>query len=118
MGRYPRSEIARDTEQVVEAWRFEYRTHAIWDKEKIGMGYWFRGQHELLLVAVRGAAPPPVQEIRVGSVIRSPRATHSEKPEAVYKIIEQAYPTQAKIELFARGSVRSGWTAWGNEVVK
>jgi N6-adenosine-specific RNA methylase IME4 len=30
------------------------KTHAIWDKEKVGMGHWFRGQHELLLVGTRG----------------------------------------------------------------
>ena len=31
---------------VMESWGFTYKTHAIWDKEIIGMGYWFRGQHE------------------------------------------------------------------------
>src|SRR3990170_4080212 len=36
--------------EVVKAWGFTYRTHLIWDKRTIGMGYWFRNQHELLLV--------------------------------------------------------------------
>ena len=31
--------------EVIKAWGFEYKTHAIWDKGVIGMGYWFRGQH-------------------------------------------------------------------------
>src|SRR3990167_9886532 len=38
----------REALKVMEAWGFDYKTHAIWDKEIIGMGYWFRGQHELL----------------------------------------------------------------------
>lgn len=36
--------------RVMDAWGFEYKTNAVWDKQIIGMGYWFRGQHELLLV--------------------------------------------------------------------
>ncbi len=39
---------------VVIAWGFEYKTCLVWDKEIIGMGYWFRGQHELLLVGAEG----------------------------------------------------------------
>lgn len=38
--------------EVLQAWGFGYRTCAVWDKEIIGMGYYFRGQHELLLVGV------------------------------------------------------------------
>ena len=36
----------REALQVMAAWGFEYKSHGIWDKEIIGMGYWFRGQHE------------------------------------------------------------------------
>jgi N6-adenosine-specific RNA methylase IME4 len=39
-----------EAEAVIAAWGYIYKTHAIWDKEKVGMGYWFRGQHELLMV--------------------------------------------------------------------
>ena len=34
--------------KVMKAWGFEYKTNAVWDKDAIGMGFWFRGQHELL----------------------------------------------------------------------
>jgi len=44
---------------VMEAWGFSFKTSAVWDKVKLGMGYWFRGQHELLLVGVRGRVSPP-----------------------------------------------------------
>src|SRR5262249_17330856 len=44
---------------VMKAWGFAYRTHAVWDKDKLGMGYWFRGRHELLLVGTKGSPATP-----------------------------------------------------------
>ena len=35
----------REALKVMEAWGFDYKTHAIWDKEIIGMGYFFLGHH-------------------------------------------------------------------------
>jgi len=64
----------REALELMEAWDFDYKTHAIWDKEKIGMGYWFRGQHELLMVGVKGEFSPPSQKHRVSSVFRIPRS--------------------------------------------
>lgn len=63
----------REALEVMEAWGFNYRTHAIWDKVKIGMGYWFRGQHELLLIGTRGdvRTPPPLASYCVGYSMRS-----------------------------------------------
>ncbi len=99
---------------VLESWGFDYRTCAVWDKEKIGMGYYFRQQHEILLIATRGKIPAPAAEARPSSVIRSPREEHSRKPEIVYEIIERMYPQLPKIELFARNE-RQGWSRWGNQ---
>jgi N6-adenosine-specific RNA methylase IME4 len=99
---------------VVSAWGFTYRTCAVWDKQKIGMGYYFRQQHELLLVAIKGKMVTPAPEARVSSVIQAPRGQHSAKPDAVYAIIEAMYPDFPKIELFARRA-REGWSAWGNQ---
>ncbi len=44
----------REAMQVVEAWGFDYKTCMVWVKDKIGMGYYARQQHELLLIAKRG----------------------------------------------------------------
>lgn len=102
--------------QVLEAWRFLYRTNFVWIKDKIGMGYHARSQHELLLVAKRGEVPPPEAEDRVSSVIEAPRGAHSEKPDRVYELLERFYPTLPKVELFQRGPhKRLGWDVWGNE---
>ncbi len=100
--------------RVVEAWGFVYRTCMVWDKERIGMGYYARQQHELLLIATRGQPPAPAPEARPPSVIRAPRGEHSAKPERFYEIIEAMYGPLPKLELFCR-SPRAGWKVWGNQ---
>jgi N6-adenosine-specific RNA methylase IME4 len=100
--------------KVIKAWGFSYVTCAVWDKEKIGMGYYFRQQHELLLVAKKGAIPAPIPSARVSSVLRFKRGDHSSKPEELYKIIEDMYPEYKKLELFCR-TPREGWAVWGNQ---
>ena len=105
----------REAISMIDAWGFQYKTHAIWDKTKIGMGYWFRGQHELLLVATRGNVSPPEQSDRVSSIFTEARTRHSAKPSCVYEWIESAFPNLTKCEMFCRAP-RAGWAAWGNEV--
>jgi len=100
--------------RVIESWGFEYRTCAVWDKQKIGMGYYFRQRHELLLVATRGSVPTPAPGDRVASVISEPREEHSAKPGKFAELIETMYPTLPRIELFCR-SPRQGWSVWGNQ---
>jgi N6-adenosine-specific RNA methylase IME4 len=103
---------------VMEAWGFEFKTFAVWDKEIIGMGYWLRGQHEPILIGTRGKAEPPANDLVPPSVIRSKRGRHSAKPDAVYDLIESMFPTlgsRDRVELFARQK-RPGWTSWGNEL--
>ena len=81
------------------------------------MGYWFRGQHELVLVGVRGEFSPPPESDRIPSVIRSRRARHSEKPDSIHELIEKSWPNlseSSRLEMFARRK-REGWTLWGNQ---
>jgi N6-adenosine-specific RNA methylase IME4 len=101
--------------EVVEAWGFTYRTHAVWVKDKIGMGNWFRQRSEDLFVAVRGDFPPPHPERLSDSVIEAPRTEHSAKPAVVYDLIDAMYPALPKVELFCRGEPWPGWVAWGNQ---
>lgn len=100
--------------QVIAAWGFDYRTNFVWVKDKIGMGYHARSQHEILLVAKRGSIPPPAVADRVSSVVMAERGEHSAKPAVFYELIESFYPTLPKIELFCR-SPREGWAVWGNQ---
>jgi N6-adenosine-specific RNA methylase IME4 len=100
--------------KVIASWGFEYKTNIVWTKDKIGLGYFVRNQHELLLIATRGDIPTPAPANRPASVLKSPRREHSQKPDEVYGLIEQMYPDLPKIELFAR-TARAGWAAWGNQ---
>jgi N6-adenosine-specific RNA methylase IME4 len=99
--------------KVINAWGFNYKTHSVWDKEIIGMGYWFRGQHELLMIATKGKFSPPDPEKRISSIYKEARTNHSRKPYFFYDWIDSAFEGN-KIELFARNK-RKGWEAWGNE---
>lgn len=99
---------------VLQSWGFEYRTQMIWDKAKIGMGYYARQRHEVLLIGRRGTPPAPEQGERPASVYREERGEHSAKPDHFYDMLETLYPDYSKIELFARND-REGWHSWGNE---
>ena len=100
---------------VMASWGFTYRTSAVWVKPQMGMGYYFRAQHEPLLLGVRGKMRPPPPAARPRSVINAPRQRHSQKPESVYTLIEGMFPDASRVELFARAR-RGGWASWGNEI--
>ena len=105
-----------DALAVIEAWGFTYISHAVWVKPNIATGFWFRGQHEDLLVAKRGNMPPPSPSLLHSSVFTGDTATgaHSEKPDVVRDWIRSAYPETGRIELFARTEA-AGWERWGNQ---
>lgn len=100
--------------EVMRAWGFAYKTQAMWAKDRIGTGYWFRNKHELLLVGTRGDVPAPAPGTQWESLISAPVGAHSEKPAKVYELIEAYFPNLPKIELNARAR-REGWDAWGLE---
>lgn len=99
---------------VMAAWGFVYKSQAIWVKDRIGTGYWFRNQHELLLVGVKGSIPAPAPGTQGPSVISAPVRSHSEKPGEALDLIDKYFPSLAKIELNARAA-RLGWDCWGYE---
>lgn len=107
--------MLRDALRVMAAWGFDYKSHLIWKKDRLGTGYWFRNQHELLLVGTRGERlPAPAPGMQFPSLIEAPVGDHSEKPDLAYEIIEKYFPNLPKIELNARRA-RAGWDSWGNE---
>ncbi|WP_147307881.1 MT-A70 family methyltransferase [Fulvimarina endophytica] len=103
-----------DALRVVDAWGFSYRSHLIWNKDRIGTGYWSRNKHEPLLIATRGAIPAPAMGTQSPSVIDARVGPHSAKPDAFHEIIEGYFPNLPKLEMFARRA-RPGWDRWGAE---
>ena len=100
--------------QVLRAWGFTYRSNLVWNKARIGTGYWARNKHEHLLIGTRGDVPAPAPGTQPESVIDAAVGRHSEKPADFAEAIERMFPSAPKVELFARAP-RRGWDAWGNE---
>jgi N6-adenosine-specific RNA methylase IME4 len=106
----------REALELIKAWGFEYKTCMIWVKDKIGMGYYARQKHELLLISSKGRLQLPDESIRPESVFYSDRTEHSEKPGVAFELIEQMYPEYNKLEMFQRKE-RPGWDGWGDETI-
>ena len=100
--------------ELLQAWGLTYRSSMVWVKDTIGMGYWARQRHELLLIAVNGSPHPPSPDRRIDSVIDAPRGEHSAKPPEFRQFIEQMYDGPY-LELFGRAE-HPGWTVWGDQV--
>jgi N6-adenosine-specific RNA methylase IME4 len=102
----------RDAYRVLDAWGFQEKTVLTWVKDRFGVGDWLRGQTEHCVLAVRGN--PVVTLTNQSTIVDAPRGEHSAKPEAFYRLVESLCPG-SKVEMFARGEPRPGWTKWGNE---
>jgi N6-adenosine-specific RNA methylase IME4 len=104
--------------ELFSAWGFRPTTYTYWIKKTktgklwYGVGHWFRGVVEPVLVgprigglAVRTAERGAFQSVPDG---------HSKKPYNLHEIAERYFP-EPRLELFARRQ-RAGWTCVGNEV--
>ena len=99
--------------QVLNAWGFKYKTMLTWRKiMSLGMGYWYRGQTEHLLLGIKGKVK--AFRIQKPNFIQCKVGKHSQKPQEFRGLIEMT-GLNPKIELFAREK-HKGWDVWGNEV--
>lgn len=99
--------------EVMKEWGYKYKTMITWRKiMSLGMGFWFRGQTEHLLLGVRGKVK--AFRIQKANFIQCKAEKHSQKPKEFRDLIEMTKLTP-KIELFARQKTK-GWDVWGNEV--
>lgn len=112
---------------TMEAWGWKYKTLICWLKQgRMGLGYWLRGEVEVLLFGIRGKVKAfrstqrnfeITEEDFAATWIPHKRQEHSRKPDIFRKIIENvtAGIEGARVELFARDSA-DGWDVWGDEV--
>lgn len=102
--------------ELMKAWGFHYATVAfVWDKQRVNPGFYTMSQCELVLVGRKGTIPTPRGARNARQMVSIQRGEHSAKPEEVRTRINAMFPTQDKIELFAR-EVPEGWDAWGDEI--
>ena len=88
----------------------------VWDKMVHNPGQYTLSNCELCLLFKKGKIPTPRGARNVQQLVRSPRREHSRKPDEVRDNIVKMFPTQKKIELFAREKV-DGWDFWGLDVM-
>ena len=86
----------------------------VWDKMRVNPGFYTMSQCELCLVFKRGRIPSPRGARNVRQLVSAKRGAHSAKPTEVRRRIEEMFPDQSKIELFARTRA-AGWHEWGLE---
>lgn len=102
--------------ELLRAWGYQYKAALYWDKDRYGMGFWYRGQVEPCLIGIRGKIPA-FRSIERNLFTEKARQ-HSEKPETFWQIVEPCLDEKnitPRIELFARKQ-RSGWDCFGDGV--
>lgn len=110
------SPMLDDGIELMKKWGFKYSTIAfIWHKQRANPGHYTMSECEICLVGRRGKIPTPRGARNVRQFLSEMRGKHSAKPIEIRKRIELMFPTQTKLEMFARQSA-VGWDAWGNEV--
>ena len=102
--------------QLGASWGFAYITIGfIWDKQKVNPGYYTMSSCEICLIFKKGKIPTPRGSRNERQFLSEMRTNHSKKPDEIRDRINRMFPTQDKIELFARTRI-DGWDCWGNEV--
>ena len=102
--------------EVGTHWGFDYKTVAfVWDKMTHNPGQYTLSYCELCLVFKRGRIPSPRGTRNEKQLIRTPRGKHSVKPAEVRDKIQRMFPTQDRVELFAREKPKN-WDVWGLDV--
>ncbi len=111
-----RSPMLDDGIDTGQAWGFNYKTIAfVWEKQRTNPGSYTLSQCEICLLFKKGKIPLPRGRRNIHQFLSEMRREHSQKPDTIRNRITKMFPTQNKIELFARQKVE-GWDCWGNEV--
>lgn len=108
----------QDAFRVMDAWGFEYVTMITWQKDKAGLGQYYRGMTEhCLFGTTKKRLPYKIIDGKRQQGVTGfcePRREHSRKPDRMREMIETV-SYGPRIELFAREEF-PGWDSWGNEI--
>jgi N6-adenosine-specific RNA methylase IME4 len=125
------SPFLREGLNTLQAWGFDYITTLCWAKYNLdrvrqgepqggygGVGFWFLGNHELVLVGKK----PGLPSIRTGrsSLFLEKKTQHTAKPSNMHGLCEAIFPGPY-VELFARKNDalnRNQWKMFGNGVTE
>ena len=112
--------MLEDAFEVGKAWGFQFSTVGfIWEKQEYMPGGYNLVSTEQCFIFRKGNVPEPRGKRNIKQFLSCKRGRHSEKPKEIRHRITEMFPTQSKIELFARPDWTDydrGWDYWGNEV--
>lgn len=104
--------------KLIAAWGFEYITIITWQKDRFGLGQYYRGITEHCVFASTKKRLPykTINGKRAQGVtgFYEAKTVHSRKPATMREMIEKV-SYEPRIELFAREQF-NGWDCWGNEL--
>jgi N6-adenosine-specific RNA methylase IME4 len=107
-----------EAQSIAEKIGFKLHARMIWNKVTgIPAAFTVRYGHEYLLYMYKGKLRPVCkkEQGKIHTVFTEQVKRHSQKPEVSFEIIEKLYPTERKLELYARKH-RDNWDCWGNEI--
>lgn len=103
---------------LLKGWGFEYITVITWQKDRFGLGQYYRGITEHCIFASTKKRLPykTINGTRQQGITGfcEAKTVHSRKPVKMREMIEKV-SYAPRIELFAR-QYADGWDCWGNEV--
>ena len=103
---------------LLKSWGFEYVTIITWNKDRIGLGQYFRGLTEHCIFATtKKRLPYKLYDGKRQQGVTGfyeAKTVHSRKPQKMRDMIEKV-SYSPRIELFARQTF-DGWDCWGNEI--
>jgi len=109
-----------ETEKVIKAWGFKYKTCGfVWvkktktGKDFFGMGEYTRANPEICLIGRKGKSLVSARNVRQLQYAEIEK--HSKKPDSIRAAIVDLCGDIPRIELFAREKTE-GWDCWGDEV--
>lgn len=112
------SPILQRAMDIALHWGLQYATIGFcWDKVRVNPGFYTMSQVELCLIFKKGRIPKPRGKRNVLQFLSEKRREHSRKPDSIRDRINEMFPTQSKLEMFAR-TTTDGWDVWGNEIDK
>ena len=101
---------------VMEAWGFEYKSNYCWGKDRIGLGFWNRSRHELLLVGTHGKIPLSSAWHAMAFADHGAARSAFGKAECFLEMIEQYYPNAAEDRAQSARTTAAWLGCLGNEV--
>lgn len=103
---------------LLKAWGFDYITLITWNKDRFGLGQYYRGITEhCIFASTKKRLPYKTTNGKRSQGVTGfyeAKTIHSRKPKKMRDMIEKV-SYEPRIELFAR-QYAEGWDCWGDEV--